>query len=110
MASYVGPELDDEHRAICMYTGSRPGELECLQSAVVHIIGTDGQFEGYIGLQACQRHADMARAAPGSFVMEHPFDGECGLPGTIWNFDENRCVLDDSGVEPTARVAAAVCV
>lgn len=36
-------------------------------------------------------------------VEVHAFEDCCGMPGTIWDRSVNRCVIDDSGVEPQLK-------
>lgn len=93
----------DEYRAVCVYSRS-PGEPQCDAPATVHVM-TDSAEYGVVALASCDTHAPIARAA-GEYVMEHEHAGLCGLPGTIWHLAENRCVVDDSGVEPELSVAA----
>lgn len=101
-----GPSGD--YRAVCAYTGSRDGEHVCGEPAAVHLMVNDPAW-GTIGLAACDRHAPVARVA-GVVLGEHEHSGLCGLPGTFWHLELNRCVIDDSGVEPvlvTQRLVTA---
>ncbi|HEX5995997.1 MAG TPA: hypothetical protein VFY84_12715 [Jiangellales bacterium] len=93
----------DEYRAVCVYS-PRPGGDPCGREATLHVL-TESQQYGLVALASCAGHALIARAA-GRFVMEHDFAGVCDLPGTIWHLTENRCVIDDSGVEPPTLVGA----
>jgi hypothetical protein len=53
---------------------------------------------------ACDEHYPLARRIAGDrFVQQHTFAALCAWPGVLWSFKENRCVLDDSGVEQSAR-------
>lgn len=96
-------EVSDEYRAVCVYS-LRPADPQCDAPATVHVL-TESPAYGVVALASCDTHADIARAA-GEYVMEHEHAGLCGLPGTIWHLVENRCVLDDSGVEPELGAAA----
>lgn len=99
----VGAE-SDEYRAVCLYS-DRPGSPRCGEPAVLHIGVEDTNYGsvadyGLIALATCSRHAPMARASA-RFVNEHAFEGFCGFPATRWDMHHNRCVLDDSGQEPS---------
>lgn len=96
----------DEYRAVCVYS-DEPGAPQCNEPAALHVM-VDDQKYGCVSLATCTKHARIARAA-GSYRMEHPFEGFCGFPGTLWNEQHNVCVLDDSGQEP-ARAEAAEAV
>lgn len=92
----VGP-ASDEYRAVCGYSDTPAAPL-CEAPARWHVLATSEQY-GPVTLAACVDHVEIARLA-GQFVDEHEFTGVCGLPGTRWSFEDDACVIDDSGVEP----------
>jgi hypothetical protein len=94
----------DEHRAVCVYS-PLPGEPQCGIPATVHIRTVVIEY-GDVGLASCDGHASVARSA-GRFVAEHEHEGYCGFPSTLWHDELNRCVLDDSGIEPSRALAEA---
>lgn len=94
-----------DYRAVCQYS-HQPGAPECTNEATVHVATEDAHY-GFVCLASCNEHAPIARAS-GRYVMEHTFEGVCGLPGTLWNEQLNRCVLDDSGEEPALHAHATV--
>lgn len=51
---------------------------------------------GLVSMACCAEHASIAREV-GHYAGEHPFDGVCGLPGTLFDFDNDCCTIDDSG-------------
>jgi hypothetical protein len=90
-----------EYRAVCLYSDG-PGQPQCDEPAILHVGVEDANYGtvadyGVIGLPTCGRHAHLARASA-RFIEEHPHEGFCGFPGTLWL--ENHCVLDVSGREP----------
>jgi hypothetical protein len=89
----------NEHRPICLYSGpARDIHNPCTEPAVTHLL-VDSTTHGRVMIAACPTHLWTARGT-GDVVLEHPFRGCCGMPGTRW-LDEplNVCVLDDSGEE-----------
>ncbi|MFI7249803.1 hypothetical protein [Micromonospora chalcea] len=92
----VGP-ASSEHRAVCGYSDTPAAPL-CEAPASRHVLADSPQY-GLVSLAACPDHLEIARLA-GRFLDEHQHTGVCGLPGTRWSFDEDACVIDDSGVEP----------
>lgn len=94
--SWVG-EPSNEYRAVCEYS-PKLGAKKCNLPSTVHVMVDDPKY-GRIALQSCSNHVSHARAA-GRYVMEHKREGVCCLPGTLWLYKENVCVLDISGVEP----------
>lgn len=85
----------DEHRPVCLYSEA-PGLPRCTAAATIHVLINDPHY-GPIGLPTCDEHAPVARTS-GPYILEHPFEGWCGFPGTRWMGEPvNRCELDDSG-------------
>lgn len=71
--------------------------LLALDLVTVHTIG------------ACDEHYPLAKGIAGDrFVQQHVYEELCAWPGVLWSMQENRCVLDDSGTEQSAREAAEV--
>jgi len=100
VTSSVGPRLgpeDTEPRAICGYADDEQAP-RCQAPAEIHlwVLMPDG-YETM--LAACLRHYPIARLV-GTVIDRHRHWGVCGLPGTVWSFDLQQCVLDDSGQEP----------
>lgn len=104
---YVGPEMPEHAaRPYCLYTGPTPGVPQCGKNATTHLFVSSPTM-GDVALATCPDHEAIARAA-GDVVDEHGFGGFCGMPGTLWSFDEHRCIIDDSGVELPAKAAEMV--
>lgn len=97
----VGP--DNDHRPVCSYIPTGGGAT-CGTPATVHLWVARSPSGG-VRLAACDPHAPIARAT-GPVVQEHPYQGLCDLPGTVWSRELNQCVIDDSGVEPALAGAA----
>lgn len=87
----VGP-ASDEYRAVCAHSHG-PDYPQCERPASLHIKVEDGRY-GVVALASCDVHLGIARNAA-RVLADHPYEGFCGLPGTLWH-PENRCVLDDS--------------
>ena len=82
--------------------GHSPGDTpatDCPTDATWHIMwNTDGE----VGL-ACDPHMAEARRRF-VFVDSHRVGPDCSMPGTLWDFDNQRCVYLDA---PTVESAAA---
>lgn len=103
----VGGPSEDQHSGTCGFALD-PDSPTCDTPAVVHLVVSYGPGDRHLAiLSACGRHALIARAA-GNLVMEHVFAGACGMPGTRWDFRDNCCVIDDSGVSIAGYAAMAV--
>lgn len=104
--SGVGP-ASSEYRAVCAHTGPTINGPVCGRPVAIHVLTVDS-FHGAVALASCEMHADVARRA-GRYEDEHPHQGVCGLPGTVWA--DGCCEIDDSGTEPVlmgiAGLAAA---
>jgi hypothetical protein len=86
----------------CLFHGRSMADPRCPKPATKHLM-IRGPGHGVISVATCAEHEPIARAS-GIVLREHQHDAVCGWPGAIWlRPPENRCVLDESGVEP-ARV------
>lgn len=97
----TGPRIGGEHyeyRPICMYSPTEADPL-CGAAADRHVLVDSG---GIAVLATCGDHAHIARGC-GVWLLEHAYNGVCGLPGTLWDARRNACVIDDSGVELPPR-------
>ena len=109
MDHYVFPvDPAEAARSVCGYMGSTPGQWACGNKATWHLWVVNDAIDDGSAL-ACDEHVAVARVAA-VLVDEHAFGGCCGLPGTIWDFDNHCCFVDFCGVEATARAAQRVCV
>ncbi|MEE4598252.1 hypothetical protein V2J94_41525 [Streptomyces sp. DSM 41524] len=82
--------------------GHSPGDnpsTDCQADATWHIMWNT---EGDAGL-ACGPHMDEARRSL-VFIDSHRVGPDCAMPGTLWDFDGQRCVYPE---EPTVDNAAA---
>jgi len=107
----VGPPRPDQYRPVCGFAID-PQSPACDAPAVAHLVvcrdtGIAPRPADLAKLSACATHAPIARLA-GNLVMEHAHRGVCDLPGTQWDFQRNRCVLDDSGRSRADQAAMAV--
>lgn len=93
---WVGPESTDGHRGLCAYSPN-PGDPQCETPAAVHLMVDTGRY-GVVALQSCVAHAGIARSSA-DVLMEHPYEGACWFPNSLWNQAANVCVIDDSGQE-----------
>lgn len=93
----LGRIVDSRHRKCGHSPGDNPG-TDCPADATWHIMwNTDSE----VGL-ACDPHMEVARRYV--FLDSHRIGPDCDMPGTLWDFDEKRCVYPD---EPAAETAAA---
>lgn len=61
----------------------------CEVVAIVHAVVTvDAE-----NIASCQHHWPLIREAVAP-LQWHPVDENCGVPGSAWNFDENRCEFE----------------
>jgi hypothetical protein len=104
----TGPMADYEPR--CGFAmGPQDPRPRCTKPATQHIALLAEDLVAVHCAAACDEHEPIARRAAGErFLQEHAYEALCAWPGTLWDFDENRCVLDDSGVEQASRECAGV--
>lgn len=96
----TGPRIGEqstEWQPVCGYSDA-PGRPKCQQPATRHLM-LWSPHSGLVSVSTCDQHLPIARMA-GELRQEHPYRDCCGMPGTYWNIELNRCVIDDSGVEP----------
>ena len=96
----------EKGRARCAFMGDTPGRFQCENSATTHL-WLEHDTLGDVDTFACAEHVAIARQAQ-PVLDEHEFGGVCGMPGTLWDFDEHCCHLDDSVVELPAKAAELV--
>lgn len=97
----IGPE-DTEYRGLCGHM-AEPGAPRCQDPAEVHLLVEHP--DGYqTELATCLAHFAIAKAAA-PVIDRHVYRGVCGLPGSVWSLALLRCVIDDSGVEPSLAAA-----
>lgn len=88
----------------CSYSGIQEGDATCGEPATIHLITdrpSDHPDGGLASLPTCDGHADIARRAA-RIVAEHPHQGHCGQPATIWDEASNTCAPAPSTVEDHA--------
>lgn len=98
----------DEWRAVCVYS-PWPDDPECGAPAKRHVLVYSEAHGHEATLTSCTVHTPIACHA-GRLIQHHAYDGVCGFPGTLWDKEANRCVLDDSAQEPavvTSRLVTA---
>jgi len=89
-------ELMHDHLPVCGHADTLE-HPRCGRPARWHVLVNDADGYGYTSLSACLEHLPVARSC-GNALQRHPYDGVCGMPGTLWNADDNRCELDGTGV------------
>lgn len=90
---HLGPPRVDQHARTCGFSFDL-NSPKCGAPATVHIAASVRDDGVLAALSACDAHATVARLA-GNHVMEHPYAGNCSMPGTVWNFRENRCTVSE---------------
>ena len=82
----------------CGYSPGNTPSSDCPAEATWHIIWNLDLETG----MACGPHMDLVRARY-MFVDSHAIEPDCGMPGTLWDFDNKRCVYPDQpGTEAQA--------
>jgi hypothetical protein len=83
--------------------GYSPGDSEatdCPADATWHIMWNADRDTG----MACDPHMATVRARF-VFVGAHPIGPDCGMPGALWDFDDNRCVYPDEPAAESTEIA-----
>ncbi|WP_309029080.1 hypothetical protein [Streptomyces alfalfae] len=94
----LGREMDTSGQTCTHSPGDEPSN-DCGKKAAWHIAWNAALENGL----ACDPHMAEARARF-VFVDSHRVGPECAMPGTLWDFNNMRCIYPD---EPTAPAAAA---
>ncbi|WP_086668038.1 hypothetical protein [Lentzea kentuckyensis] len=89
-------DLMNDHRPVCGHADTLE-HPKCGRPAAWHVLIDDADMHGLTSLAACPAHVTVARSC-GNVLQQHAYDGVCGMPGTLWNPDSNRCELDGTGV------------
>lgn len=102
------PPLGETHlkERVCLRQIGRDdqGEILCLKPATVHIAweNTSPIVPGW----ACEEHAQELTRRWSPWQM-HPIGPDCGMPGSRWMPEENRCRCDgEIELEPAEFVKA----
>lgn len=107
MKPYLSGPIED-YIARCTYGIPEGDPNRCTNRATRHLALLAADLVELHSIAACDEHVGIARRLCGErFVQEHAYEGLCGLPGTLWSFDLNECVLDDSGRSAAGHEQAA---
>jgi hypothetical protein len=87
---------------LCQTTSPLTG-VPCGQRATQHLLLWMGPLAGWRMLHACDMDTRMVLVSGLPVQQWHVFADCCGMPGTNWDRELNRCVIDASGVEPALR-------
>lgn len=71
--------------------------IGCTFPATWHVMWEDSGRNGL----CCDEHMSEARHR-WTFVGFHPYRMDCSMPGAVWVWDENVCVVDEEGLGLTA--------
>lgn len=95
-----------EHGPLCAYAIAETDPIpRCTNVAAWHIALLAKDLVTLLTIAACDTHVDIARKAAGEhYVQAHEYGGWCDAPGSLWHFQRNECVLDDSGEAPARAV------
>lgn len=75
-------------------------ERVCGQEGRFHVAIQAADEDGGVAmLTACAAHRAYVERMPG-FVALHEWGTFCNLPGALWHWDINMCLLDGTGTEP----------
>ena len=98
----LGRFIDDPDRT-CTYSPGNTPSADCGTPATWHIMWN---VEAEVSF-ACDPHMSAARRRF-VFVGAHQLGPDCGMPGALWDLDQNRCLYpDEPAVEAAAREPAA---
>ncbi len=80
----------------------------CGKLALSHVAIEAADEDGGVAmLKACADHRAFVERMPG-LVALHEWGTFCDMPGALWHWDINICLLDGSGVGPEREGAAAL--
>ncbi|QQM45143.1 hypothetical protein [Streptomyces liliifuscus] len=96
----LGRVVDDQQRT-CNYSPSNSRDTDCGADGAWHVMWNPQAEVSF----ACDPHMAEARARF-VFVGAHPVGPDCGMPGALWDIDENRCVHPDSPAAESAEASA----
>lgn len=77
-----------------------PNGKACGREPFLHCcwsVDEDGCNAGFV----CTAHTAELDAKGWTPVQQHEMGGDCGMPGAVWDFAQNRCVVP---AEPSAGV------
>lgn len=95
----LGRFVDDQQR-ICNYSPGNSPDTDCGADGTWHVMWNPDAEVSF----ACDPHMAAARARF-VFVGSHTVGPDCGMPGTLWDLDENRCVYPDQLAAESAETA-----
>ena len=81
-----------------------PNEVLCGEEAFLHVDW--GESWGFV----CLRHTRELSEKGWKPQQQHELGPDCGMPGAVWDYDENRCYVpeDDTPAEVSAVEYAPV--
>ena len=85
----LGRFVDDRAR-MCTYSPDDTPSTDCDTPATWHIMWN---VEAEVSF-ACDPHMDQARSRF-AFVDSHQLGSDCGIPGALWDLDNQRCLYPD---------------
>lgn len=96
----IGGEVDA--RRVCTRDIAWPTGVLCGSEAFLHVDW--GESWGFV----CERHTRELTAKGWRPQLQHEMGDECGMPGAIWDYDENRCRVPDDEPERITESVVAV--
>lgn len=103
------PPLSDNHSlerrcSRALTWPQKPGDPTCQEEAFLHVLWTTDMDAGFV----CVRHSKELTEKNWIPVQAHEMGDDCGMPGSLWSFDENRCYVPDEPVEAVVTKAVGV--
>ena len=95
----LGRFIDDPQRT-CNYSPADSPSSDCGVDGTWHVMWNADAEVSF----ACDPHMAVARTRF-VFVGAHPVGPDCGMPGALWDIEENRCRYPDETASKSAEEA-----
>lgn len=91
--------LIDASQQRCGFSPGDTDETTCNAPATWHICWGADMENGL----ACDDH--MTYAQRYAYLDRHKVGPDCSMPGSMWDFDEQRCIVTGTGTSEPAAIA-----
>ncbi len=91
----------EEYHGVGQGCSKKEGDVVCRKQSVVHVCLDIETLEAVF---YCEDHKKLFDTCRFDYYQRHATGADCNMPGSLWDFDENRCVVEEFPVaEPTRR-------